>query len=737
MSINSSPANISFLNHGGELGALMRAHDWSQVSLGAPENWPQSLKTIISLILNTKFPQFLWWGPELLCFYNDAYRPCLGKDGKHPGILGQPAETAWAEIWPVIKPLIDHVLAGQGATWSEDQLIPIFRNGQMEDVYWTFSYSPAMNEQGEIAGVLVTCTETTGKVMAVQQLRDNLLLTQESEERFRTMAEGTPRYHADGKFAGYISLSIDMTSRKIQEQDMLALNEETAASNEDLVATNEELTALQQTTGKLFAQVDASETQFRFMLNAIPQQVWTATPDGALNYVNQVVCDDFGYDTDEIVGQGWQEFIHPDDLKDCIAKWTHALQTGKEYLVEFRLKFKDSAYYWHLARAVPFTENDEIKLWLGTNTNIDLQKMTEQRKDEFLSIASHELKTPLTSIKAYNQIIQKITDPEKLKPFLKKSADHIDRLERLISDLLDVTKINAGRMNYVMEPVNFRQLLTDSIESVQQSAERHEIILESSPEIIYNGDQLRLEQVLHNFLTNAVKYSPKGKRILVNAKVDQDNIVVSVQDFGIGIARDSLDKLFDRYYRVDNTAMRFEGLGLGLFISAEILREHGGSFWIESEPGAGSTFFFRLPVGQLEKRAVARTATYYHDQHITVNFDKMHNRMDVDWTGFQDMETVKAGCLIMLDIMERNKCSRIVNDNSHVLGNWSEAAEWVGNIWFPMMEKSGLKYFAHVFSPSTFSQLSARKSIDIMNGIITTQYFTDTRLAKKWINGLD
>jgi PAS domain S-box-containing protein len=223
--------------------------------------------------------------------------------------------------------------------------------------------------------------------------------------------------------------------------------------------------------------------------------------------VNQVVCDDFGYNTEEIVGQGWQAFIHPGDLAGCLVQWPRSLETGAEYVVEFRLKFKDGIYRWHLARAVPFAENDEIKLWLGTNTNIELQKNNEQRKDEFLSIASHELKTPLTSIKAFNQLMKRAKEPQRFEGFIDKSAEHIYRLERLINDLLDVTRINAGKMSYNMEPFSFGQMLRDSIESMQFAVE-HEIILENVAELTYTGDHFRLEQVMNNFLTNAVKYSP-------------------------------------------------------------------------------------------------------------------------------------------------------------------------------------------------------------------------------------
>src|SRR6187402_2897756 len=156
--ITNSPVqttNSHYLQGGGEMGQLTREFDWSTTALGAPEGWSQSLLTTISIILNSRFPMFLWWGPELIQFYNDAYRPSLGNEGKHPNALGQRGEECWPEIWPVIKPLIDQVLADGESSWSENQLIPIYRNNTLEDVYWTFSYSRVIDESGNAAGVLV------------------------------------------------------------------------------------------------------------------------------------------------------------------------------------------------------------------------------------------------------------------------------------------------------------------------------------------------------------------------------------------------------------------------------------------------------------------------------------------------------------------------------------------------------------------------------------------------------
>jgi PAS domain S-box-containing protein len=155
------------------MGELIRQHDWSQTPIGTLEEWPQSLRTILSIILNSRFPMFLFWGQEHLCFYNDAYRPSLGKEGKHPNALGKPGAQVWSEIWSTIKPQIDQVLRGGDSTWDENRLLPIYRNGQLEDTYWTCSYSPVIEVSGDIVGVFVTCTETTQSVKSIQQLVDS------------------------------------------------------------------------------------------------------------------------------------------------------------------------------------------------------------------------------------------------------------------------------------------------------------------------------------------------------------------------------------------------------------------------------------------------------------------------------------------------------------------------------------------------------------------------------------
>ncbi len=234
--------------------------------------------------------------------------------------------------------------------------------------------------------------------------------------------------------------------------------------------------------------------------------------------------------------------------------------------------------------------------------DITERKKLEQRKDEFIGIASHELKTPLTSIKGYTQILERIIQQigdDKLKLYLKKTNTYIDRLNSLIADLLDVSKIQAGKLQMNFSEFDFDGLVNDGIESIQHINLQHKINKNGEIHQKIYGDRHRLEQVFTNLISNAIKYSPQANSIVISTSKDKDNVVVAIQDFGVGIARDKQAKLFDRFYRVEETAKKFSGLGIGLYISSEIITRHGGKMWLESDEGRGSTFYFTLPVGKM------------------------------------------------------------------------------------------------------------------------------------------
>jgi hypothetical protein len=163
-SIPPTGAPHAFLQGGGEMGALMREHDWGATSIGPPEHWPHALRTMVALLLSSAQPMYIWWGPQLLCFYNDAYRRSIGPE-RHPSSLGQPGREVWAEIWPIIGPQIQQVLSGEGSTSHQNALVPITRYGRLEEVYWTYTYNPIFDPGSKtgVGGVLVICTETRNK----------------------------------------------------------------------------------------------------------------------------------------------------------------------------------------------------------------------------------------------------------------------------------------------------------------------------------------------------------------------------------------------------------------------------------------------------------------------------------------------------------------------------------------------------------------------------------------------
>jgi PAS domain S-box-containing protein len=224
-------------------------------------------------------------------------------------------------------------------------------------------------------------------------------------------------------------------------------------------------------------------------------------------------------------------------------------------------------------------------------------KQLNNRKDEFIGIAGHELRTPITTIKGYLQLLEAQATEGMTKEFSGRALRQVNKLNRLITDLLDVTRIHAGRLEYTMNPCQLLALVKESVETVCQMDESH--VIESNlpaEDITVLADGMKIEQVIVNFLTNAIKYSPDNKRIVLTVEKRLERAVVSVRDFGIGIPKEHLERVFLRYYRVQQSNYAIDGLGIGLYISREIVERHNGSIWVESEEGQGSTFYFDLPL---------------------------------------------------------------------------------------------------------------------------------------------
>ncbi len=224
----------------------------------------------------------------------------------------------------------------------------------------------------------------------------------------------------------------------------------------------------------------------------------------------------------------------------------------------------------------------------------------ERRKDEFISMTSHELKTPVTSLKGFTNVLQrrltKQGDDQGLH-YLARMDAQLDKLNRLIGDLLDISKMQAGKLPLQIEPCDLNALLMETVENVQASTLTHRLVIGGSTHAYVLGDKARLEQVFINLLTNAIKYSPQADRVLIHLTRDMERAIVSVQDFGIGIDEAHHQKIFERFYQViDSQEKTYPGLGMGLYISSEIIARHQGRMWIKSRKGEGSIFFVALPL---------------------------------------------------------------------------------------------------------------------------------------------
>jgi PAS domain S-box-containing protein len=226
-------------------------------------------------------------------------------------------------------------------------------------------------------------------------------------------------------------------------------------------------------------------------------------------------------------------------------------------------------------------------------------KTLNDKKDEFIGLASHELKTPLTSISGYLQILSTMVTGEKSQLFVAKTRQQVKKLSALVSDLLDVSKIEAGKLRLSHEVFNIRLLIDDAIELLSYGNSHYKLSLETDiDELLVTGDPHRVEQVIINLLTNAIRYSPGTNRIIIYLTHEAAEVKVGIRDFGLGIAPEKLKDIFSRFYRVDDTNPSISGLGIGLYLSQEIVSRHNGRIWAESEPGAGSTFWFTLPLSE-------------------------------------------------------------------------------------------------------------------------------------------
>lgn len=552
------------------MGELIRAKDWSATSLGVPTTWPQSLRTTLSIVVNSRLPMFLFWGPQLTSFYNDSFRPSLGVDGKHPSALGLPGEQVWPEIWAFIKPLIDLVIQKREAVWMEDQLVPFYRNGRIEDIYWTFSYSPIEDESGQVAGVFVSCYETTKQRHAIRELKA-------SEQRFKNLIR-----EAD---LGIIILSgADMVVEVVNEAygrlierlpkellgkplfEVIPDAEDPFRQLLDKVRTTGEPVHLSSfpfmvykderkiegfldityqpykeadgvITGVVALCHDVSErTNARNKIIEAEAKARMAIDSGDLGtYEIDLLTDNMV--TSERFNAIWGiphamhrskviDRIHPDDQALRIAAHKTSLETGHlEY--EVRVVWPDQTLHWVRVRGTVTYDagRNPINL-IGVIQDISAQKqfaeelvkqvrertLELQRSNndlfQFAHVISHDLKEPVRKVKIFSNRIQDELGPS-LPDLVHTYLGRIQNAAARMTAMIEgvLTYSSLGASKETVEPVDLNHLFDTIEDDLEIVIHQKKGRIVHDPLPILEGAPVLLYQLFYNIVNNALKFS--------------------------------------------------------------------------------------------------------------------------------------------------------------------------------------------------------------------------------------
>jgi PAS domain S-box-containing protein len=377
---------------------------------------------------------------------------------------------------------------------------------------------------------------------------------------------------------------------------------------------------------------EESNARYQFLANTIPVQVWTARPDGTLDFVSDRTASYFGASAEQIVGDQWLSVLHPDDLERTRERWGQSLKTGEPYEMEFRLwSAEHRAYRWHLARATPQRDDrGAIIHWFGTNTDIEdrkrneaeLQRLTveateaNRAKSDFLAAMSHELRTPLNAIGGYAQLMEMgvrgpVTEEQRVDLLkIQRSKDHLDTL---VSDVLNFAKIGSGRIDLRIAAVDVGHMVGSVLEMVAPQStfkQLHVTPFAGAPGLAVLADADKMRQILLNLLANALKFTPAGGTISIAAQSTGELVSISVADTGIGVAADQLERIFEPFVQSKKALKPSDqGVGLGLAISRQLARAMHGDLTVRSAPGQGSTFTLTLPRGGSDRSTAGDTAS--------------------------------------------------------------------------------------------------------------------------------
>ncbi|MBK0378598.1 PAS domain-containing sensor histidine kinase [Mucilaginibacter segetis] len=395
-----------------------------------------------------------------------------------------------------------------------------------------------------------------------------------------------PLYDTFDHIYGAVGFAVDVTDKVLSRGRLQAIIDEKKLVEDELRHNEERLVQILETMAEGVGIIDAN---------------------GKLTYANPMAQKILGLHESEILGNNfgerkWKNFrTDGSPLPDEEHPMAIMMKTGQPvYDHEIAVQPPDRERFYISINAAPIRDNkNKIVAGIATFMDVTARRKIVEQKDEFISVASHELKTPLTSLKLSMQLLSKLFDTNPTSPqvavFIAKANNNLSRLVHLTEDLMNISKIDNGKLPLKKARFNLFKLAHDCCEYLTGD-DAHAVVIEGEPGLQVYADEQRIDQVIVNFVNNAVKYAPESKKIILKVQQLADCAMLSVQDFGIGIPAEKVPHLFERYYRVNETGIQFSGLGLGLYISAEIIERHGGQIGVNSDPGNGSTFWFTLPI---------------------------------------------------------------------------------------------------------------------------------------------
>jgi signal transduction histidine kinase/CheY-like chemotaxis protein len=559
--------DFAYLPQDGEMVNMLRAMDWAATPLGAPAAWPESLHLQLNVCFDSPFAIAVWWGPALIQFYNDGYRPILGAT-KHPAAFGRPARETWPDIWPTIGPMVDQVMQQGIAVKGDDMPLMLDRNGYLELCNFTFSYSPIRDRDGVIHGMFTAAVETTARVAGERRQAFQLQLA----DRLRGLS------------------SVD-----------------------ELIGAANELARTQlDVTRAFYAEIDADAGTF-----FIPPQ-WNQ--DAALPELPvRGSIAEFGTRLLDLLSAGEPVIVEDFTSDPHFATHAHAYASlGIASMVIVPLvRHGQLRANFNFAHAVPrrwsaqevtLLSDAADRAWEAIERARAEQALlsSNRMKDEFLAMLAHELRNPLAPISAAADLLALARlDPDKVHSTSAIIRRQVAHMTGLVDDLLDVSRVTRGLVTLAREHLDVHDIVGAAVEQARplMQARHHELLLGEGPgRATVHGDRKRLIQVLVNLLNNAAKYTPPWGRVALHVAVLGDWITITVTDNGMGMDADLASRAFELFAQGERNADRTQGgLGIGLALVKHLVELHGGSVTARSEgPGRGSEFAVTLPVGAMD-----------------------------------------------------------------------------------------------------------------------------------------